>query len=143
MDESIDIQLVIRTPHEVILEKSTRSVRVLTETGHVGLRPRTEPSVIAVEPGIIYVHSATDPQADETFIGTAGGLMICDHNRATLLTPLAMVGDSETSIVEQLNELMQRPNSEMEARAALSKLEGHILTEIRREQSQDVTPHIN
>lgn len=143
MNESTDFQLVIRTPHEVILETSVRSVRVLTETGHVGLRPRTEPNVLAVEPGIMHVRSDTDQQAAEFFIGTAGGLMMCDLNHATLLTPLAVVGDSETTIVEQLDNLMQRPNSEMEARATLSKLEGHILTEIRREQTQDVTPRLN
>jgi hypothetical protein len=89
------------------------------------------------------VHRITDEPTSEIFIGTAGGLMMCDHNTATLLTPLAVVGDNEATIVEQLDDLMQRPGSEMEARATFSKLEGHILTELRREQMQGVTPRLD
>lgn len=143
MVERTALQLVIRTPHEVTLKTSVWSARVLTESGHVGLRPRTEPMVIAVEPGLMNIHRINDETSAEMFVGTAGGLMLCEHNTATLLTPLAVFGDNETSIVEQLDNLMQRPDSEMEARATLSKLEGHILTELRREQIQGITPRLD
>ncbi len=138
MVETRELQLIIRTPHEVILETSLRSVRVPTETGHVGLRPRTESTVLAVEAGVVHASGGAEGSAIEIFIGTAGGLLMCDRNTATLLTPLAVVGDNERIIVEQLDELMQRPSSELQARTALSKLEGHILSEIRREQNEGV-----
>jgi F0F1-type ATP synthase epsilon subunit len=126
--------LTIRTPHEIILQATVVSARVLTETGHVGLRARTEPTVIAVEPGIVHVHPAKGDLAAELFVGTAGGLLMCDHGTATLLTPLAVVGQNEQQIVDQINQRMQRPDSELEARATLSKLESHILGELRQEQ---------
>jgi F0F1-type ATP synthase epsilon subunit len=138
MVETHAFQLIIRTPHEVIFETPVRSARVFTETGHVGLRPRTEPTVLAVEAGVVHAHQVADETADEVFIGTAGGLLMYDRDTATLLTPLAVVGDDESSIVEQIEQLMQRPNSEMEARTALSKLESHILSELRREQTEGI-----
>jgi F0F1-type ATP synthase epsilon subunit len=143
MVNSVGFQLMIRTPHEVALESAVRSVRVPTETGHVGLRPRTEPCVIAVEPGILNARLVGDDATSEVFVGTAGGLLMCDRNTVTLFTPLAVVGDNETALVQQLDDLMRRPNSEMETRSAFSKLEGHILTEIRREQTNGVTPRLD
>ena len=138
MVKTSEFQLIIRTPHEVILETSVRSARVPAETGQVGLRPRTESTVLAVEAGVIHVSRIAAGSAIESFIGTAGGLLMCDRNTATLLTPLAVVGDSERAIEEQLDDLMHQPGSELEARAALSKLEGHILSELRREQNESV-----
>jgi len=142
MVETSDLQLIIRTPHEVILETSVRSVRVPAETGHVGLRPRTESTVLAVEAGVVYAKRVAEGSASEIFIGTAGGLLMCDRNTATLLTPLAVVGDNERIIVEQLDDLIQQPNSELEARTALSKLEGHILRELHREQDEGVAQRL-
>jgi F0F1-type ATP synthase epsilon subunit len=142
MLETGGFQLIIRTPHEVILQTSVRSARVLTETGHVGLRPRTESTVLAVEAGVVSAYPDVEGPEIEIFIGTAGGLLTCDRNTATLLTPLAVVGDSERAIVAQIDDLMQRPNSELEARATLSKLEGHILSELRRDQMEGVAQRL-
>lgn len=138
MVKTSEFQLIIRTPHEVILETSVRSARMPAETGHVGLRPRTESTVLAVEAGVVHANRVAKGSATEIFIGTAGGLLMYDRNTATLLTPLAVVGDNESIIVGQLDELIQRPNSELQARTALSKLEGHILSELRREQNEGV-----
>jgi F0F1-type ATP synthase epsilon subunit len=142
MTEASEFQLIIRTPHEVVLQTTVHSVRVLTETGHVGLRPRTESTVLAVEAGVVHVNRIAEGSSIESFIGTAGGLLMCDRNTTTLLTPLAVVGDDEKTIVERLDELLQRPNSELEARTALSKLEGHILRELRREQDEGVAQRL-
>lgn len=136
MTETSTFQLLVRTPHEVILDTSVRSVRVLTETGHVGLRPRAEPTVLAVEAGIVHVKPGADATSKELFVGTAGGMLMYDRGTATLLTPLAVAGDDERSIVDGIDELMRRPNSELEARATLTKLEGHILSELRRDQKE-------
>ena len=68
------LKLIVRTPRWVVVETEARSLRVLTETGQVGLRPNMEPVILTVEPGLALVH-----QADGfTFVGTAGGLLKCD-----------------------------------------------------------------
>ena len=125
------LQFVVQTPHSVVLDQSARSVRVLTETGHVGLRPRMEPTLLAVEAGIVNVRASDG----ETFVGTAGGLLTVDANTATLLTPLAVSGNDEQQIANELTRLLNEPGSELEARAALGRLEGRILSELRHEQS--------
>ena len=130
------LELVVRTPHEVVFQAAVSSARVLTETGHVGLRPRTEAQVLAVEPGVVNVHSDGGTSAGEQFVGTAGGLLVIDQQTATLMTPLAVIGSDEEQIINELERLLQLPNSEMEARATLAKLEGHILNELRRDQSE-------
>jgi F0F1-type ATP synthase epsilon subunit len=137
MPDTDTFEFVVRTPYEVVMQSSVRAARVLTETGHVGLRPRTEPTVLAVEAGVVNVQSVTDEKPAERFVGTAGGMMICDGHRITLLTPLAVIGYDEIAIANELDLVMNQPNSEMEARAALSKLEGRILSELRREQKAE------
>ena len=83
------LHFVIRTPQDIVLECDVASVRVPTETGQVGLRPHSEPTVLAVEPGLIVVR-----QDDLIrFAGTAGGLLHCDGAVAHLLTPVAVIGD--------------------------------------------------
>lgn len=126
------LKFLVLTPHAVVIDVAARSVRVLTETGHVGLRPNAEPSLLAVESGIANVRT----EADETFVGTAGGLLTVDGETATLLTPLAVCGNDEQQIADELDLLLQEPGNELEARAALSRLEGRILSELRHEQSE-------
>ena len=141
MPELNTLELVVRTPHEVVFQAQVLSARVLTETGHVGLRPRTEAMVLAVEAGIVNVRSGVEGAAEQ-FIGTAGGLLIIDGLTATLMTPLAVVGSDERQIVNELEQVLQLPNSEMEARATLTKLEGHILSELRRDQREGVAQRL-
>jgi F0F1-type ATP synthase epsilon subunit len=131
-----EFQLVVRTPHEVAVQTVARAARLLTESGHVGLRPGAESTVLAVEPGVVHVKPVGQDSPRRLFIGTAGGLLTYDQNIATLLTPLAVAGEDEPTIVDQLDQLMQCPNSEWDARHAFNKLERHILREIRREQNE-------
>jgi F0F1-type ATP synthase epsilon subunit len=121
------LELIVRTPREVVLKRIISSVRVPTQTGQVGVRPRAEPLVLAVEPGLVLV------RRDDTyeFVGTAGGLLRCDGATASLLTPLAVTGDNEDAVVDALEEALAQPSVEMEARATLGRLQSNILRELR------------
>ncbi len=121
------LKLIVRTPREVILETEVSSVRLPTETGQVGIRRQVEPMVLAVEPGLVLIRQ------DKTtrFAGTAGGLLRCDGETANLLTPLAVVGESEEVVCRGLESALQQPTAELEARATFSRLQDSILRELR------------
>jgi F0F1-type ATP synthase epsilon subunit len=123
----LPLRLVVRTPREIIVDLRVSSIRVQTETGQVGVRPRVEPLVLAVEPGLVLV------RRDDTyeFVGTAGGLLRCDGAIASLLTPLAVSGDDEDAVINALEEALAQPSVEMEARATLGRLQSSILRELR------------
>ena len=122
------LKLIVRTPREVVLDLDVSSLRVPTESGQVGVRPRVEALVLAVEPGLVLVR-----QEDAVrFIGTAGGLLRCDGERASLLTPLAVVGTDEDDILAALEQALAQPNIELEARAMLNRLQSSILRELRQ-----------
>lgn len=123
----VHVKLIVRTPREVVLDVDASSVRVPTETGQVGIRPRVEPLVLALEPGLVLVRVVDVVR----FVGTAGGLLRCDGTNATLLTPLAVAGDSEGEVVRSLEAAMALPSAEMEARATLGRLQSSILRELR------------
>lgn len=121
------LQLIVRTPREVVLELRVSSIRVPTETGQVGVRPRVEPLVLAVEPGLVLLRQEDAFQ----FVGTAGGLLRCDGATASLLTPLAVSGDDEDAVLDAIEQAIARPSAEMEARATLGRLQTSILRELR------------
>jgi F0F1-type ATP synthase epsilon subunit len=123
------LRFVVRTPHEVVLDTTVVSVRVLTETGQVGLRARMEPIVLAVDAGLVVLRTDGDTQ----FAGSAGGLLTCDGHQATLFTPLGVVGPDATSVQDALNQALDEPGAEQKVRAALDRLQGRILAELRRE----------
>ena len=129
-----ELKLVVRTPREIILERDVSSIRVPTETGQVGVRPRAEPFVLAVEPGLVLV------RRNETllFVGTAGGLLRCDSASASLLTPLAVSGDDEDAVLDALEAALAQPSMEMEARATLGKLQSSILRELRSGRKEQI-----
>jgi F0F1-type ATP synthase epsilon subunit len=110
------------------LDLDVSSLRVPTESGQVGLRPRVEALVLAVEPGLVLVRQ----ESAFRFIGTAGGLLRCDGERASLLTPLAVVGTDEESLLTILEQALAQPNIELEARAMLNRLQSSILRELRQ-----------
>lgn len=126
------LHITIRTQHEVVLETDAAALRVPTESGQVGLRPRAEATLLAVEAGLVLVRTAVGTR----FVGTAGGLLTCDGTTATLLTPLAVVGDDEQSILEELERVLQEPSEEIQARTTLGTLEGEILGEMRQERQE-------
>lgn len=133
---AVRLNLIIRTPREVVYEGPVDSLRVATETGQVGIRPRMEPLVLAVEPGLVLLSSA----AETTFAGTAGGLLRCDGQQANLLTPLAVFGVDMQAVASQLEAALDKPSVELEAREALGRLESSILRELQENNSQRRQP---
>jgi F0F1-type ATP synthase epsilon subunit len=129
-----ELKLVVRTPREVVLERSVSSIRVPTESGQVGVRPRAEPFVLAVEPGLVLL------RRDDTlqFVGTAGGLLRCDSASANLMTPLAVAGNDENAVLNALETALAQPSVEMEARATLGRLQSSILRELRAGRKEQV-----
>ena len=126
------LHLMVRTQHAVVFEADATSLRVPTASGQVGLRSRAEATLLAVETGLVLVHTADQVQ----YIGTAGGLVSWDGVTATLLTPLAVVGDDAPTILAALERALEEPNEEMRVRATLGQLESAIVHELRREQRE-------
>ena len=122
------LRLVVRTPQGSVFDECVTSLRVPTDSGQVGLRPRSEPAALAVEPGLALVASRDGLR----FLATAGGLLRCDGTEAILLTPLAVVGESSEAVGAALSQALERPSQDLELRAVLQRLETGILQEIRR-----------
>lgn len=128
------LHMVVRTPHQIAFEQNVFSLRLPTETGQVGLRPRGEGMIMAVEAGVVIARS---PRGT-CYIGTAGGLMVFDGSRAILLTPIAAAGEDQATIVARLTKLLAEPDEEMRARIALGRLETQILQRMRDENREAV-----
>jgi len=122
------LRLRVRTPQAGVFDDPVTSLRVPTDTGQVGLRPDSEASALVVEPGLVLATNAGGLR----FIATAGGLLRCDGTEATLLTPLAVVGDSANVVGAQLEEALGVPRADLELRSVLQRLETGILQELRR-----------
>ncbi len=120
------LHVTIRTPSETVFDQDVAALRVPTQTGHVGLRPRGEPTVLAVEAGLIVLRLGDNTR----YAGTAGGLLHANNETASLLTPLAVVGDDVESVSRQLDALLSAPGEEMEVRQMLGRLEKRILQEL-------------
>jgi F0F1-type ATP synthase epsilon subunit len=121
------LKVVLRTPREVAAEFGARSLRVPSDTGQVGLRPRCEPTVLAVEPGLALGWTADGVH----FLATAGGLLRCDGLQAVLLTPVAVVGRDAAEVGTRLTEALGRPGADVELRRAIERLQTGILRELR------------
>lgn len=126
------LRFTVRTPHEVAFEAPITTARLRTETGQVGLRGRMEPVVIPVEPGLLILRT----RGAVTFVGSVGGVLASDGRQATLFTPLAVVG-TEASVVQQaIDRALAEPDSDMAVRVTFGKLEGRVLTQLRRRPGQ-------
>jgi len=121
------LHVTIRTPSATVVDQGVAALRVPTDTGQVGLRPRGEPTVLAVEAGLIVLRL----NGGMRYAGTAGGLLHASGDSASLLTPLAVAGDDVESVSRQLDTLLAAPSEEMEVRRALGRLETRILQELR------------
>jgi F0F1-type ATP synthase epsilon subunit len=121
------LELVVRTPQEVVAELEVRSLRVPADTGQVGLRPRCEPTVLAVEPGLAIART----QAGARFFATAGGLLRCDGHRVVVLTPVAVCGRDPQEVQSRLAETLAAPRADLELRRAIDRFETGILCELR------------
>lgn len=132
------LKVTIRTPGDTIFEGEVVSLRAPTHTGQVGLRPGAEASVLAIESGLVVLRTTSSTK----YAGIAGGLLHTDGSTASLLTPLAVVGDDVDSISQQLDALLAAPSEEMEVRRTLGRLETRILQELRGEEAtSEATRH--
>jgi F0F1-type ATP synthase epsilon subunit len=122
------LQLAILTPHETVVDEAVRGARVPTETGQVGLRPRGEPLLLVVEPGLILVET----QAGRRFAATAGGLLEAGRERAVLYTPFAVASDRDDEVLDALDRALATPGGEIAARRQIGELEQRIVREIRQ-----------
>lgn len=120
--------LRVRTTQGVAFEAPVRSLRVLTDTGQVGLRPRAERTALSVEPGLVL----TDGPGGLCFVATAGGLLRCDGHEAVLLTPLAVAGTSAPTVRAELEAALRGASADLELRNVLQRLESGLLHELRR-----------
>lgn len=119
---------MIRTPHDVILDEPARAVRLPAVSGHVGLRPREEPFLLAVEPGLVIVRL----EHGERQAATAGGLLDGARDQAVLYTPFAVIGDRAEDVLARLDEALATPDGELSARRRLGELEQHIVHKLRQ-----------
>jgi F0F1-type ATP synthase epsilon subunit len=122
------LRWVIRTPHGVVLDQAVEAVRVPTESGQVGLRPREETLALVVEPGLVVFRSG----AALRFAATAGGLLEGDRETATLYTPFAVAGDRGEEVLSALDRALATPDSELQARSRFGRLEQRIVQELRQ-----------
>lgn len=122
------LRLVIRTPHQTVLDEPVRGARVPTESGQVGLRPREEPFVLVVEPGLVLLRTGDGLR----FAATAGGLLEGDREGAVLHTPFAVAGEVASQVLVALNEALATPDEELAARRRVGDLEQHLVGELRR-----------
>jgi F0F1-type ATP synthase epsilon subunit len=122
------LRLVVLTPRGSVFEGRVRSLRVSTDSGKVGLRPRAEATALVVEPGLVL---ASGPDGAR-FLATAGGLLRCDGEEAVLLTPLAVSGDGPEAVRAELEAALATRGPDLELRAVLQRLETGILRELRR-----------
>lgn len=129
------LHVIIHTPQETVVEQDVVALRVPTQTGQVGLRPQSEPSVLAIDAGLIVLRLSDGLR----FAGTAGGLLHINGVSASLLTPLAVVGDDLESVSGQLDTLLSEPSEEMEVRHTLGRLETRILQELRHGEEPTAT----
>ena len=124
------LQVIVRTPVGEVIKTDAHSVRVSTETGQVGLRPKMERLILAVEPGLMLVH-----RTDSTlFVGAAGGLVTCDGHVARLLTPLAVSGTDEPTVMAELTKQLQQPSAELEVRKTINNIQSNILNELKEDR---------
>jgi len=121
------LRLVVRTPGGVAFDAQVRSARVPTGSGAIGLRPREEPFVSVVEPGLVLLRGADT----ESFASTAGGLLHADRSEATIYTPFAAVADTAEEVLAALERALAEPEGEIAARRRLAELETRLARELR------------
>ncbi len=121
------LRLLVRTPQGGVFDERVSSLRVPTDSGQLGLRPRSEAAALVVEPGLVLAASMDGLR----FLATAGGLLRCDGTEVILLTPLAVVGKSAEAVRAKLSEALERLSPDLELRAVLQRLETGILQELR------------
>ena len=131
------LQLIVRTPRELVAELTVRSLRFPTDTGWVGLRRGCEAAVYAIEPGLILAQTSSRRML---FLATGGGLLRCEGQAAILLTPVVVSGDDVEQVRTRLEQALVEPTADVELRHAIARLENGILHELRSGASAATTP---
>ncbi len=126
------LQLIVKTPQSVVIDTEASSIRVLTETGHVGIRPRMEDVILAIEAGLVIMNRDDTP----LFLGTAGGLLTCERSVVTILTPLAVSETSEEAVMRELQNQLERPSAELEVRTTINNIQTGILSELNEDRKR-------
>jgi F0F1-type ATP synthase epsilon subunit len=121
------LHLVVQTPRATVVETDVVSLRVPTESGQVGVRPRGEPAVTAIEPGLAIARTEA---GTSLFVGTAGGLLRADGRRAMLLTPLAFAGNEPEAVMAAIRSALEAGDPELDLRRAIERLEVGMLREL-------------
>jgi F0F1-type ATP synthase epsilon subunit len=129
---SATLALSVVTPHALVAELDVASLRFPTETGQVGLRPRAEPAVFALEPGLVLARTP----AGLRYVATAGGLLRSDGARALLLTPLAVTGEDAADVRRRIDAALAAPDPGRELRRTIGGLEAGILRELRADRAE-------
>jgi len=122
------LHVVIRTPYEAVVDASFDSVRVPTKTGQVGLRPREEPFLLAVEPGLVVLRSGGKLR----FVATGGGLLDASRAALELFTPFAAASDSAKEVLGELDRVLAAPAADFAIRKRFGELEQRIAEELRK-----------
>lgn len=122
------LRFVIRTPAAVVVDEMVAGGRVPTASGQAGLRPRGEPLVTVVLPGLCLFRSAGHVR----FAATAGGLLDASRDRVVLYTPFAVAGDRGEDVLAALDRALVVPGGELAARRRLGELEQNIVRELRQ-----------
>lgn len=130
------LRLVVRTPRGVALDAPVRSLRVPTDTGQVGIRPRTERGALVVEPGLCLCRTDEGVR----FLGTAGGLLRKDRERAVLLTPAAAAGSSPPEAEVGLAAALRGVEADRALRNELDRLERALAGELRARATRGSAP---
>lgn len=128
------LRLIVETPHGIILDAATKSVRLPTETGQVGLRHGHEATILAIESGLVLART----NGNLRYVGTVGGLLHSDGSTSRLLTPWGIVGNTAEGVWSSLEQALAAPSAELEARRKLAHLELSILDQMRRERMASV-----
>lgn len=125
------LRLCVRTPQQLVLDTCVRSLRVPSDSGQVGLRPRAEATALGIEPGLVLARCEDGLR----FVATAGGLLRCDGKQATLLTPIAVMGASAAEVQTALEAALRGASADLELRNVLQRLQTGLLRELRRAAS--------
>jgi F0F1-type ATP synthase epsilon subunit len=124
------LKLLVKTPQSAVVDTEAHSIRVLTETGHVGLRSRMEDIILAVEPGLVLVYR----EGSTLYVGTAGGLLTSDGALVTILTPLAVAEENEAAVMRELKKQLAQPSAELEVRTTINNIQTGILNELNEDR---------
>lgn len=117
----------IRTPLATVFSAAVSGLRVRVEGGWVGIRPRAEPTRLAVEPGLLIVQQ----WGRLGYVASAGGLLSSERLSADLYSPFAASGGTPDAMLAALNEVLKTPPPELAARHQLGELERRIVKELR------------